>query len=120
MYEEKTYEVKYPTGCIEINVGRFFGTANKSQISKLLRLAKTHCHDEQRKQLIEYLRFERNYRQNVLETLSALEKQKRELLEGLHLSQPSGSTSAEKALKRQIARFETVIETVKEARWNRQ
>ena len=43
MYEEKTFEVGYPTGQITINAGTFFSTAKKSQIVKLLRLAKRYC-----------------------------------------------------------------------------
>lgn len=118
MYEEKTFEVRYPTGYLEINVGRFFGTTNKPQISKLLRLAKKHCSEEQRKQLIEQLRFERNYRRNVLETLSALEKQKWELLNGLPLVVSQVNLGPEKALKRQIVKLDAAIDAVKEARWN--
>lgn len=117
MYEEKTFEVRYPTGQMTINVGTFFSTANKPQIAKLLRLAKQHCTEEQRKKLIEYLRFERNYRKNVLETLSALENQKMDLLNTLHRASLR-DTGAEKALRKQMEKLCDAIETVKEARWN--
>ena len=118
MYEEKTFVVKHPTGYLEINVGRFFGTTNKPQISKLLRLAKKHCSEEQRKQLIEHLRFERNYRRNVLETLSALEERRRELLNDLPLVVSQVNLGSEKALKRQTTKLDAAIDAVKEARWN--
>jgi len=118
MYEEKTFTVKHPTGYLEINVGRFFGTTNKPQISKLLRLAKKHCSEEQRKQLIERLRFERNYRRNVLETLAALEERRRELLNDLPLAVSQADLGPEKALKRQITKLDAAIDVVKEARWN--
>lgn len=117
MYEEKTFEVRYPTGQMTINVGTFFSTANKPQIAKLLRLAKRYCTEEQRKKLIEYLRFERNYRENVLDTLYCLEKQKMDLLNTLHRAS-LWDAGAEKALRKQMEKLRDAIETVKEARWD--
>lgn len=111
MYEEKTFEVRYPTGQMTINVGTFFSTANKPQIAKLLRLAKRYCTEEQRKKLI------RNYRENVLDALYCLEKQKMDLLNTLHRAS-LWDAGAEKALRKQMEKLRDAIETVKEARWD--
>ena len=103
MYEEKTFEIRYPTGRMTINVGTFFSTAKKYQTVKLLRLAKRYCTEEQRKKLIEYLRFERNYRMD--------------LLHALHRAS-LWDTEDEKALRKHIEKLRDAIEIVKEAKWD--
>lgn len=121
MYEKKILTVSYPTGYIDIYVGHFFGTSNKSQINKLLRLAKRHCSDKERKTLIEYLRFERNYRENVLETQNSLEEQRLTLLGNFSFQyRPTKRWTgpSEKELTKQVAKLNEAIDVVKEARWN--
>lgn len=120
MYEKKIFTVSYPTGYIDIYVGHFFGTSNKSQINKLLRLAKRHCSDKERKTLIEYLRFERDYRENVLETLNSLEEQRLILLSNFSFQYRPVKrwTGPEKELTKQVAKLNEAINIVKEARWN--
>lgn len=117
MYEKKIFKVSYPTGCINVYVGQFFGTQNKSQINKLLRLAKQHCSDKERKTLIEYLCFERTYRENALETLNCLEEQRLTLLSNFSFRyRPIKRwTGPEKELTNQIAKLSEAIEIVKEA-----
>lgn len=118
MYEKKIFRVDYPTGYIEVFVGEFFGSADMRRIGKVLKLAKQYCSDEQRKELLATLRFERAYRRNILQTLEELEEKRVVLLTGL-VQNPVGTKSAspENAIRKQMTKLETVIDTVKEVRW---
>lgn len=47
MTDKAIFRVNHPTGSYEIVVSEFFGTADKTKIKKLLRIAAQHCTEEQ-------------------------------------------------------------------------
>ena len=118
MYECKSLDIFYPTGEMHINVGPFFTDCTKAQINKVLRLARDNCSEAQRKQLIEDVRFEYKYRENVLKTLDEHEVEMARLLSdcGFRYRQPIDPQK--KAIRKDIAKLQALVETLKKARWN--
>ncbi len=51
----RIFYVNWKTGHTKVNVGNFFSLAKAESINKLLRLAKRHCSEKQRTQLLKDL-----------------------------------------------------------------
>ena len=47
MTDKAIFRVNHPTGSYEVVVSEFFGTADKTKIKKLLRIAAQHCTEAQ-------------------------------------------------------------------------
>lgn len=112
------FRITYPTGYLELNVGNFFGTANKKQLGKVLRLAKQNCNEEQRTGLIGMLKEEIALHTDVIIKVEDLRVAESECLSQLisgALIQPSGY---EKTLRKQRDRLRYVAELVEKARWD--
>ena len=54
--ESKIFLVRWQTGGIRVNIANFFGNASKTDINKLLKLAKVHCTREQHAKLLQDLK----------------------------------------------------------------
>lgn len=117
MNATKSFDIFYPTGEMHINVGPFFTQCTKAQINKVLRLARDNCSEMQRRQLIEDIRFEYKYRENVLKTLDEHETVMARLLLDCGFRYRPLDTQ-KKAIKAQIAKLQALVETLKETRWN--
>ncbi|MEG1563837.1 MAG: hypothetical protein RR365_08940 [Bacteroides sp.] len=119
MYNDKTFRVEHSTGYIEVNVGKFFGTSDKRTINKLLRLAKQHCTEEHREELLSNLQDESVRRKEVLDTLGAMAVKREELLSCFfNYSVKFALTGPEKALVKQCEKIALVADKVKKERWN--
>lgn len=68
----KRFRVSYPTGFIEINVAEFFSSAPQKKVTKLLRLARKYCTEEQRKELLCDIVEEAKYHSDILDELDSL------------------------------------------------
>ncbi len=67
------FRVDYPTGHMEVFVGRFFGESPVDKIKKFLRLAAANCSSEQREELIEDIKREDKSLEASLAKLSDIE-----------------------------------------------
>lgn len=106
------FRIEYPTGYMELNVGEFFSTANKKQVAKALKLAKQHCSDIRRDELIDARR------DGVIAKLESLR-----MAESSHLWEffPQAyiePSSYEKTLRKQRDKLTENAELVKKARWD--
>lgn len=72
MIDRATFRVSHPSGCYEIIVSEFFGTADKRKIKKLLRIAAQYCTEVQRDDLIRDLTNEHDRCMKALSKLDAL------------------------------------------------
>lgn len=68
----KRFRIDHPTGFIEINVAEFFSSAPQKKVTKLLRLARKYCTEEQRKELLCDIVEEAKYRADILDELDSL------------------------------------------------
>lgn len=123
MDENNIFRVDYPTGYIEVNVGNFFGTADKKKIKKLLKLAKQHCTDSQREDLVRQMHSEADRRTAVLDALGELEYRRKELLHGVlpkdsYFSIERPLPTPEKALVKQRDKLRQIAEDLSKVRWD--
>jgi hypothetical protein len=120
MSDKKNFRVEYPKGYIEVNIGKFFGTANQKNINKLLCLAKCYCSEQQRIKLIEDMRYESKYRKEILDTLGDLEFKRKKLLANFfnfyNIERPL--STPEKALVKQCEKLTKNIQRISKERWN--
>lgn len=112
------FRIEYPTRYMELNVGEFFSTANKKQVAKALKLAKQHCSDIRRDELIDAIAFEIDRRDGVIAKLESLR-----MAESSHLWEffPQAyiePSSYEKTLRKQRDKLTENAELVKKARWD--
>lgn len=113
-----TFRIEYPAGYMELNVGEFFATANKKQVAKALKLAKQHCRDIRRDELIDDIAFEIDRRDGAITKLESLR-----MAESSHLWEffPQAyiePSSYEKTLRKQRDKLTENVELVKKARWD--
>lgn len=112
------FRITHPTGYMELNVGNFFGTADKKRIGKVLRLAKQNCDEDERVAFISMLNEEIRLRSEAISKVEDLRVAESECLCQFvkdALIQPS---SYEKALRKQRDRLKDVLGLVKKARWD--
>lgn len=112
------FTIKWPTGYMDLDIGRFFGEANKKQIRKALRLAKQYCNDGQRKELIAELNNEIKSCTAALDRCGELEFEREQVLRpffGLLNKRPL--PPQEKALVRQRDRLKWCAELLANERW---
>lgn len=116
----KLFRIDHPTGYIELNIGGFFGTADKKRIKKVLSLAGLNCNESQRLELIEDLENEISDRKSAIEKL---ENHRREMVGILVCFHISGKlpyiapSSYEKALGTQVKKLAGVIDLLREDVW---
>lgn len=72
MTDKAIFRVNHPTGSYEIVVSEFFGTADKTKIKKLLRIAAQHCTEEQQADLLRDLTTEHDRCVKALDKLDVL------------------------------------------------
>ena len=112
------FTITWPTGYLNLDVGRFFDEANKKQVRKALRLAKQYCTEDQRKELIVEINNEIKSRTVALDRCGELEFEREQVLRpffGLLNKRPL--PPQEKALVRQRTRLKWCAETIENERW---
>ena len=72
MTDKAIFRVNHPTGSYEIVVSEFFGTADKTKIKKLLRIAAQHCTEAQQAVLLRDLTTEHDRCVKALDKLDVL------------------------------------------------
>ena len=77
---DSTFYIKYASGCMQLNIGEFFGTQDLRKIRKTLQLASLHCSPEQRETLLSEMRRANQIRKDAVDGIAALELKKMELL----------------------------------------
>lgn len=116
----KTFKISYPTGYIQLNIGQFFGTANKKRIEKVLRLARVNCTEHQRLELIEGMTQEIIERECAIEKLGNLRAGMIDILICFYTDGPLPRiepSSYEKALSVQIKKLTDAIGWLREDEW---
>ncbi len=78
--ESGKFRVAWPTGCIVIYPVKFFGTATLTNSNAFLKLAKQYSNNEQRNELLEFLKQERlmqigKPRKQIEKSIEKIEKQ---------------------------------------------
>lgn len=115
---KKTFRIDYPNGYLEVNIGEFFGSGTQKQFNKWLALARKHCSDEQKEELISGMEHERKQRKYVLDSIEALEDNRVELLkEYFNYNTKRGPAGPEKALEKQRENLKTRIAVLQNERW---
>lgn len=122
MNEKAMFRVEHPNGYIEVVVGEFFGTSNKKEIGKLLRMAKTYCSEKQRKALHDALLDERLICRRVLNEMDAMRAKLQTLLSdnfgGVIYYGTDRTNAAERAISRREAKLTWSADKVAAARWD--
>ena len=78
--ESGKFRVAWPTGCIVVRAINFFGTAPLTSINAFLKLAKQYSTNEQRDELLEFLKKEKlmqigKPRKQIEKCIEKIEKQ---------------------------------------------
>jgi len=119
MRDKVKFRVEYPTGHIDVFVGEFFGSADDRRQKKLLKLARQHCSDEDRRNLMWNLKSEDDLRKNAIEVAAELERKRCAIL-GTVLDQtplPREPGSQEKAMIKQREKIRKVLKRLENERW---
>ena len=79
-FESGKFRVAWPTGCIVVHPIKFFGTVPLTNINAFLKLAKQYSTNEQRNELLEFLKEERlmqtgKPRKQIEKCIEKIEKQ---------------------------------------------
>lgn len=82
MTDKAIFRVNHPTGSYEIVVSEFFGTADKTKIKKLLRIAAQHCTEAQQADLIRDLTTEHDRCVKALDKLDVLIAEQQQVISG--------------------------------------
>lgn len=121
MIEKARFRVEYPTGSYDIDVGEFFGTADKTKIKKLLRIASKYCTEVQQADLIRDLTSEHDRCVKALDKLDALiAEQQRVISDFFGLAQYRGLdilSGAIRAIARRRDKLMWTRNLVTKARW---
>lgn len=119
MCSKNAFRVEHPTGYIEVNVGEFFGTADKRKVNKLLRLAKQYCTEAQREELLASLRNESTRRKEAHDVLGEMALKREELLSGFFNYRVTFTlTGPERALVKQCEKIAVIADALEKERWN--
>lgn len=118
MTEDKVFQVVHPTGHLDVRVGSFFGGAEKSRVNKLLRLARQHCSDGQRLELLSALEYEAERRKSALTELEALRGSIYDQLAMFFTEFAVPPLNYEKVLKKQFDKLTETAELLKKERWS--
>lgn len=113
------FTITWPTGHITLDIGKFFGGADKKRVRKVLRLAKQYCTEDQREELITEINNEIKSRTAALDRCGELEFEREQVLRpffGLLNKRPL--PPQERALVKQRDRLKRCAETIKNARWD--
>lgn len=117
---EKQFSVVHPTGHIEVNVGTFFATSPKKNVTKLLRLASRYCTEEQRKELLCNIIEEARFRSDVLDELDSIISKSRMLFTSVFGKRwPTDiiAASGYNAIERQRKMLNAYAEMIAGERW---
>ena len=120
MSDKARFRVEHPTGYVDVFVGEFFGSADDKRQKKLLKLARQHCSDEDRRNLMWSLKKEDDLRKNAIEAVAELER-KRCVILGTVFSQaplPREPGSQEKAMVKQREKIGKVLKQLENERWS--
>ena len=116
----KIFEINYPSGYMKLNIGQFFGSADKKRIGKVLRLAKANCTERERLELIEDLAHEVSERKGAIEKLENHRTEMVGILVCFHAEGPLPHiepSTYEKALGAQVEKLTAVIDRLREDVW---
>lgn len=111
------FKIEWPTGRMELNVGEFFGTADKRRIGKALRLAKQYCNEDDRIELIKMLNEEIETRTSALDACGDADWARRQALKPFFGDLMPMFGRYEKALTKQRDRLRMCYALVEKARW---
>lgn len=115
---EDIFRVEWDTGCIETLVGTFFVEASVPRIKKLFKLARGHCTQVQRDDLIRALIRAYNERKKLLDALGELAYKKSDLANQFFRLQCMPEQGwAEKRAIREQAKFQKAIVMLKAEVW---
>lgn len=115
---KKAFRIDYPNGHLEVYIGEFFGSGTQKQFNKWLALARMHCTDEQKEELISDMERERKQRKYVLDSIDALENNRAELLKDyFNYNTKRGPAGPEKALEKQRENLKKRIAVLQNERW---
>ena len=112
------FTIEWPTGYMDLNIGKFFVEANKRQICKAMRLAKQYCDNNQRKELITEMNNEIKSRTVALDRCGELEFEREQILRpflGLLAKRPL--PPQEKRLTEQCDRLKWCVDLIENERW---
>ena len=116
---EDIFRVEWDTGYINTLVGSFFVEANVPQIKKLFKLAREHCAEAQRAELMEALARADKERADLLDALGELAYKKSTLAKQFYKLQCMPEQGwAEKRAKKERERLQRVIDLLKAERWD--
>lgn len=115
---EDIFRVEWDTGYIETLVGSFFVEANVPRIKKLFKLARQHCTEEQRAELLTALARADKERKDLLDTLGELSYKKSALANQFYKSQRMPEQGwAEKRAAQEQTRLQRAMNLLKDERW---
>lgn len=113
--------IEHDSGYMELYVPGFFCTVDKKRLAKVQRLARQHCTERQRRELIESLANAVSERKSAI---VKLEKHRSEMMGILVCFHVNGDplpkiepSTYEKALSAQVKRLEGVINALREDAW---
>ena len=112
------FSIKWETGHIDMNVHNFFTRMDMETIKKTLRLARKHCSEAERQELLSALEEEKVKREEAIRAASSLRRELDKIFAGyIKGYEPESASSAEKKLVWQKARLEKVIQAISGEEW---
>lgn len=118
---KKAFRIDYPNGHLEVNIGEFFGSGTQKQFNKWLTLARQHCTDAQKEELIAGMEHERKQRKYVLDSIEALENNRVELLNKFFIFNHNlkrGPGTPERELEKQRENLKKRMAILQNERWS--
>lgn len=115
---KKAFRINYPGGYLEVNIREFFGSGTQRQFKKWLILARQHCSNERRDELILQIEHERILIKQALASIDALEQQRDKILRDFFQHSTKRSRGGpEKLLEKQCENMKKRIEALQDERW---
>ena len=115
---EDIFRVEWDTGYIETLVGSFFVEATVAQINKLFKLARQHCTEAQRDELLRALIRADKERKDLLDDLDKAAYAKAKLAYQFYGTRCAPEQGwAEKRARRERTRLQKAVDLLKVERW---
>ncbi len=116
--ELNLFRIEWKTGCMEINVDRFFINSPINNVKKFFKLARKNCTDKQRQRLISTLERLIENRNEGLNTLATQYDQYARLLSEFSIMANRAFLYApEKIIKEQCTKIKKIIQLLSKERW---
>ena len=116
--DENIFRIDWGTGKADLKISAFFTSAKAVQLKKFCKLAKRHCSDTERTELLIALAYEDKARKCLLSKLEMLSRERAKLIGEFYHIQSTPEGWAEKQIKRERAQLKKAIDTLNAQRWN--